>query len=98
MNHFSNRRKPDRLQWLLVWLMGLVATGVGYQIIQNQQNAITRAQVETLIEHDKTRVEQWQIDLVNVQLQALTEQQKKMSLVIEKKIPQVTIYRPLSKR
>jgi hypothetical protein len=82
---FKNRRKPDRLQWLLVWLMGMVATGTGYQIIQNQANAVTRSKVETLVERDKSRVEQWQIDFINSQLQVISDQQREVVKQIRNK-------------
>ena len=93
----SNRRRPDKMQWLLVWLMGMVATGTGYQIIQNQANAVTRQQVNVLIEEQKKAPQQWQIDAVNDRLDDMKARQDKLRETVETKIPQVTIYKPLKK-
>lgn len=78
MTHeFNNRRKPDKLQWLLVWLLGLIAAGIGYQILLNQQAAIMRTQVDVLIRHDEERIEKWQIDQLSRQLLDIQVQLRK---------------------
>ncbi len=72
--------------------MGLVAAGTGYQIVQNQANAVTREQVDKLIERDKSRVEPWQIDLINNQLTEIQKQQKHISQFIEQRESDVTVF------
>ena len=80
MERIPNRRKPDKMQWLLVWLMGLVAAGMGYQIVANEQNAVTRAQVQELVERQKNVPQQWQIDQINSRLDQIQN-------VIASKVP-----------
>ena len=84
----SNRRKPDNMQWLLVWLMGLVAAGTGYQIIQNQANAVTRSQVQKIVEKQDSVPQKWQIDQINQQLEAIRQDQQNIHRTLQRKIPE----------
>jgi hypothetical protein len=90
----TNRRKPDRMQWLIVILMGMIASGIGFQIVDNQENAVSRSLVLELVEHDKDRIQPWQLQQINQQLEDVKKKQDVMSNAIEEKIPDVTIRMP----
>lgn len=53
-----NRRRPDKIQISLVWLLMTAIGLIGYQIIDNQQNAVSRSKVEELVKHDEKIQEQ----------------------------------------
>lgn len=60
-----NRRKPDRIQISLVWLVSLAIGLIAYQILDNQQNAVSRSKVDTMI---------IQMDKMQSQMSVLQEQ------------------------
>ena len=88
------------MQWVIVWLMGLIASGIAYQIVDNTQNAVTRSQVQELIEHDKSRVQPYQIDELKDDVSEINSKVTSIEhkqTTIQHELNSVIIYKPYSR-